>query len=179
MSVITSTRPPGGVYLIALDRRLPSTCVTRAGVGDEDRFRLVVGVHEREPRCLGRGAMLLDGLAHDVAQNDAVELHCELSRLGACKLEQILDERHERAGGAADARDAVLLLGGERAAQPFLEQLGMAVDRVNRILEVVAHAAHEARARGDGFGKGGTPFLGGARVGVGAAATATTSPPRQ
>ena len=169
ISVATSIWPPAGVYLIAFDRRFPSTCVTRAGSVARMVFDFRVEMHQRQPRRLGGRAMVLDRVVHDVVQHDAVEVHGELAGLGARELEQVLDQRHQRTRGAADAGEAVALLGGERAAHLVFQQLGMPVDRVDGVLEVVAHAAHEPRAGHHRLRERRAPLLGRERVEMGAA----------
>ncbi|HEU4631477.1 MAG TPA: hypothetical protein VFS08_17115 [Gemmatimonadaceae bacterium] len=65
--------------------------------------------------------------------------------LEAGEVQRVVDEAEQVLAAALDAPDVVLLRRRERAAQPHLQQVGVADDRVERRAELVAHRRQELR----------------------------------
>jgi hypothetical protein len=92
-----------------------------------------------------RRLVIVDGFAHDMGHVNCRRHNSELADLGAEQLEQVSDEGEQRSNAIPDARHAVPLSLRQDADDPVLEQRRVSVDRIQRVLQIVANTSHEAR----------------------------------
>ena len=142
----TSTRPPTRLYLMALDSRLTSTCLTRVRSARTSQGPSSSGKCTRMPLWWACGSIMAwqsaRTSASDMGSGDSDSLPDSMSarsRISLISVQQVPT-------GLQDLVDAVLLTGrGRRRAG--LHQLGEAEDGVERRAQLVAHAGEELRLR--------------------------------
>ena len=129
------------------------------GVADQIEQQLAqatrVGRHDRrhvgrdvtaDADAFGIGArrQQLDDVVGDLAHRDRLRLEFEAARLDLGIVEQILDQREQRAGRRRDGADIGVLLGRQLGVG---QQLGHAHDAVHRRADLMADGGEEPRFR--------------------------------
>src|SRR4051812_149698 len=137
----TRTSPPSWLYLIALERRLISTCLEPLLVGDHvtasgrDLRRL-----ERDSVAGGQRTDHVQRLGKQRSRRHRLRRHRELSRLDTREIEDVADEREQVLGRLVDHGCPFTLLALQVRER---EQFAEAQDRSQRRAELVAHAGKE------------------------------------
>ena len=145
-TIVTATStPPLSVNLMALPIRLSSTWRSRPGSAVMI-VRHVGRDMAADADALGIGARgeQLDDVVGDLAQRNRLRLELEAAGLDLGIVEQVLDQRQQRAGRRRNGADIGVLLGRQLGVG---QQLGHAHDAVHRRADLVADGGEEARFR--------------------------------
>ena len=120
--------------------------ISAQDVGDAvlDRRRQV------DPLGLGQGREEADHLRHELPRGEVDALQGEMARLDLREIEDVVDDAHERAPGAADGLDVVPLLGRERRV---LQQRGHPDHAVHGRADLMAHVGDELALGPAGLGQ--------------------------
>ena len=107
--------------------------------GGLEHERDAIVVMERTEHAAKRREQILD--------RKRAGAHDGLARLDPREVEQVVDERQQRLGAAADVGDLAFLLVGQRAVRPPQQQVTQRQRRAQRRSQLVADARQEPRLR--------------------------------
>ena len=142
-------RPPGGVYLMAFDSRLPSTCARRTGSASNATGSGGRVEDDRVARRFQRRRVRFERVGQHLAQVDPFHLQHHLAVVDAGDVEQVVDQ-------VDHVRDLPLHHGahagrGHRVVGADAQHVDAVADRRERIAQFVRQHGEELRLAAVGF----------------------------
>ncbi len=104
--------------------------------------------HQLEPFLVRLDGQRLEQIGDDIADREGHGLELELARFDLREIQDVVEDRQQRLGGALDGRQALALLQIEIGIE---RQLGHADDAVHRRANLVAHVGEELAFRAARF----------------------------
>ena len=144
-SARTVTLPSGGVWRIAFWIRLKSTRCSFSGLPRAARGGRELGAHGHGARRRRRGASPRPSRAAGSSSAHLLHRPAELAALQAGELEEVVDQRAERAHVGADARRVVAAVSA--SSTTVVDRVGQQLQRGDRRAQVVRDGGDEVAAR--------------------------------
>jgi hypothetical protein len=112
------------------------------------------------PHGFRRRPLLFDLFRDDGEHISRLLVNLKIPRLRLGELQEISDQGKLGLHGASYPTNTFFLCRRDRSLDSVFDERGVSIDRVERILQIVAHASHQFVASFHGSGQCPTPFLG-------------------